>query len=106
MKISDGFSWGLFTDWKFGDVNPEDHPDYSDYYLESVKYNGEELSESDMKELQKEYPNEIYDIMFDQEMDRQGEQAEYQRDLILERQEMEDFAQDGDFENMDGSEML
>ena len=110
MKTLDGLElpgdWKLFTEWKFGGVVIEDYPDFSDFFLESVKCNGLPLNDEQLKELHELYPDEIYNIMFDQEMDRQADQADYQRDLMLERQEMEDFAQDGDFENMDGSEIL
>ncbi len=53
------FDYKLFTDVEFGDVHHWDYPDYCDAFIENAEYDGKELSEEELDEL-----NEDRDLVY------------------------------------------
>ena len=49
----------LFTDVEFGDVHHWDYPDYCDAFIDNAEYDGKELSEEELDEL-----NEDRDLVY------------------------------------------
>jgi hypothetical protein len=46
------------TDIVFAGIDHSDYPDYVDAYIESAKYNGEEMTEEQLNNLDSEWINE------------------------------------------------
>jgi hypothetical protein len=53
------FDYKLFTDVEFGDVHHWDYPDYCDAFIDNAEYDGKELSEEELDEL-----NEDRDLVY------------------------------------------
>ena len=54
------FDYKLFTDVEFGDVHHWDYPDYCDAFIDNAEYDGKELSEEELDEL-----NEDRDLVYE-----------------------------------------
>jgi hypothetical protein len=57
--MSSKFDYKLFTDVEFGDVHHWDYPDYCDAFIDNAEYDGKELSEEELDEL-----NEDRDLVY------------------------------------------
>jgi len=53
------FDYKLFTDVEFGDVHHWDYPDYCDAFIYNAEYDGKELSDEELDEL-----NEDRDLVY------------------------------------------
>ena len=53
------FDYKLSTDVEFGDVHHWDYPDYCDVFIDNAEYDGKELSEEELDEL-----NEDRDLVY------------------------------------------
>ena len=53
------FDYKLFTDVEFGDVHHWDYPDYCDAFIDNAEYDGKELSDEELDEL-----NEDRDLVY------------------------------------------
>lgn len=57
--MSSKFDYKLFTDVEFGDVHHWDYPDYCGAFIYNAEYDGKELSEEELDEL-----NEDRDLVY------------------------------------------
>ena len=57
------------TNIVLADVNAEDHPDYSDAYIESADYRGESLDESKLKWVNENHPEIANSMAFESLLD-------------------------------------
>jgi len=53
------FDYKLFTDVEFGDVHHWDYPDYCDAFIDNAEYDGKELSDEELDEV-----NEDRDLVY------------------------------------------
>tara|TARA_R110002051_G_scaffold88750_2_gene156476 strand:+ start:10103 stop:10294 length:192 start_codon:yes stop_codon:yes gene_type:complete len=53
------------TDTMWTDIDSADHPDYCDAFIESAKYKGTEMTETELEELMDDYPDWCYENLID-----------------------------------------
>jgi len=50
---------------EFEDIDPKDHPDYSDAYVSYVEYtDGTPLTDEELDKLMEDHPDDVYDALW------------------------------------------